>query len=265
MVWQRSSVKRDHDAALRSDRLDRAHHDLTALAAKLASPRCKLKTRAAVDDAAQAHIDAAGATRWVRPTVDEEVTHEYRKEGRGRPGPNSHYRRIDHRRFTLTWTIDHTAVADDAASDGCFPLVTNADELTPAALLAAYKRQPHLERRNHTPKGVIDAAPIELKSDTRIDAFAFCLYTALLTHALIERQLRTNMADAGIDHLPLYHENRPCRTPTAACVLEILEPLARTHITHQGHTLTVIEPTPTPLQRQLLDLLDIPLDAYHAR
>jgi hypothetical protein len=43
-------------------------------------------------------------------------------------------------------------------------------------------------------------------------------------------------------------------------VLEILEPLARTHITHVGRTL--VEPAPTPLQRQLLELLDVPLDAY---
>ena len=70
------------------------------------------------------------------------------------------------------------------------------------------------------------------------------------------------MADAGIDQLPLYHEQRPCTTPTAARVLEILEPLARTHLTHDGHTLAIIDPEPTSLQRQLLELLDIPLTAY---
>jgi hypothetical protein len=70
------------------------------------------------------------------------------------------------------------------------------------------------------------------------------------------------MAAAGIDELPLYHEQRPCKTPTAVRVLEILEPLARTHIIHAGRTLTVIPPDLTPLQRQLLDLLDTPLDAY---
>ena len=133
---------------------------------------------------------------------------------------------------------------------------------TPAGLLAAYKGQPHLERRNHTLKGVLDAAPIELNSDQRIDALAFCLYAALLVHALIERTLRAAMAAAGIDQLPLYHEHRACTAPTAARVLEILEPLARTHITHNGATLAIVDPDLTPQQRQLLELLDIPLDAY---
>ncbi|CAN5909340.1 hypothetical protein BH23ACT10_BH23ACT10_20660 [soil metagenome] len=265
IIWLRSSSKRVYDAAARSDRIDRAQLALTALAAKLASPRCKLKTLAAVETAADAAIAHANAARWVHVTVGDEVQHEYRQEKRGRPGPNTRYRRIDHHRYTLTWTVDADAVAHDAASDGCFPLVSNDQAMSAAELLAAYKGQPRLERRNHTLKGVIDAAPIELKRDSRIDAFAFCLYTALLVHALIERQLRAAMDTAGITQLPLYHEDRACKTPTAVRVLEILEPLARTHITNNGRTLTVVDPALTPLQQQLLELLDVPLDAYQAR
>jgi hypothetical protein len=35
-------------------------------------------------------------------------------------------------------------------------------------------------RRHATLKGVIEAVPIELKSDRHVDAFGFCLYVALL-------------------------------------------------------------------------------------
>jgi transposase len=262
IVWLRSSVKRVHDAAARLDRIERGQLALRELAAKLASPRCKLTSLVAVEDAARAAIDTANAARWMRVSIGQETTHEHRKVGPGRPGPNSRYRRVDKRRFTLTWSVDADQVAHDAASDGAFPLISNDKTMSPAALLAAYKGQPHLERRNHTLKSVIDAAPIQLKSDLRIDAFAFCLYAALLIHALIERQLRAAMAAAGIDQLPLYPEDRPCTTPTATRVLEILDPLARTHITHHGRTLAVVAPELTPLQRQLLDLLDVPLHAY---
>lgn len=258
IVWMRSSVKRAHDAAARADRIDAATAALAALQAKLVSPRCKLSKLHAVEDAARAAVDDAGAGRWVRADAHDDITPEYRQDGRGRPGPNTRYRRIDRHHFRLSWTVDAGRVAHDAASDGCFPFVANDDGLTPAELLAAYKGQPHLERRHATLKGVLHAAPVELKSDTRIDAFAFCLYAALLVHALIERQLRQAMAAAGIGQLPLYHEDRACKTPTAARVLEILEPLTRTHIVHESRTLTVIEPALTPLQRQLLDLLDIP-------
>ena len=265
IVWVRSSSKRANDAASRLDRIERAQAGLGELAAKLASPRCKLKTRVAVEDAAHAVLAETGAARWVRVTVTEHVEPHYRKEGRGRPGPNSRYRRVDTRRLSISWQVDADAVAHDAASDGAFPLVTNDRDLSPAALLAAYKGQPHLERENHTLKGVIDGVPVELKTDTRIDAFAFCLYAALLVHALIQRQLRQGMTAAGIDQLPLYHEDRACTAPTAARVLEILDPLTRTHVIHDRRTLAIVDPDLTRLQRQLLDLLDIPLNAYQTR
>ena len=57
-------------------------------------------------------------------------------------------------------------VADEprvGASDGCFPFITNED-ITPANLLGIYKAQPHLERRHAKFKGVIEAAPLTLKS-----------------------------------------------------------------------------------------------------
>src|SRR5665811_2170730 len=143
-----------------------------------------------------------------------------------------------------------------------FPMVTNDTEMTEAEVLAAYKRQPRLERRHATLKGVIEAAPIELKSDCRIDAFGFCLYVALLVHALIERELRRAMGGAGISQLPLYHEDRACKTPTAARVLELLDPLARSVISHRGQVLTVVAPTLSPLQYQILTLLGVPLSTY---
>jgi len=262
VVWVRSSSKRAHDSAVRADHIETATAALAELAASLGSPRCRLRSRVAVEDAATAAVAAAQAARWVRVEVAEEVAADYRQERRGRPGPTTRYRRVDHRRFSLSWSTDAAQVATDAASDGCFPLVTNDQHLTATELLAAYKAQPHLERRHAVLKGVLEAAPIELKSDYRIDAFGFCLYVALLVHALIEHELRRAMAAAGISQLPLYHEERACRAPTAARVLELLDPLARTVVLHRGQVLTVVAPTLSPLQTQILTLLGTPLTAY---
>ncbi len=134
--------------------------------------------------------------------------------------------------------------------------------MTPAELLAAYRRQPRLERRHATFKHILHAVPAELKNQARIDALGFCLYTALLIHALIERQLRNAIAAAGLPDLPLYPEDRPCATPSAARVLEILSPLARTIITSGNQSPTVIPPALTPLQQQILTLLQQPPSAY---
>lgn len=261
IVWVRSSDKRARDAAVRSDRIERARAGLAEVADKLASGRSKTKSRTAVEDAAATAVGDAGAGRWVRVEVTDTVEVQHRQERRGRPGPNTRYRRIEHHRYALAVTVDADAVAFDAASDGCFPFITN--ERVPAAdLLRMYKAQPRLERRHATFKGVIEAAPLTLKSDARIDALALCLYVALLVHALIERDLRHAMAAHSIASLPLYDEDRACTTPSAARVFQILEPLSATRITCAGQPLALVPPTPDPLQRQILSLLAVPTSVY---
>ena len=103
-----------------------------------------------------------------------------------------------------------------------------------------------------------------LKSDYCIDALGFCLYTALLTHALIERELRQAMTAARITNLPLYHEDRACTSPTATRVLDLLDPLARTTIHHHNTLLAVQDPSLNPLQEQILGLLNTPTNPYAA-
>jgi transposase len=262
IVWMRSSTKRTNDAAARADRIEQATAALEEMAAKLTSPRSQLRSRAAVQDAANAILADTGTTRWIRFSVADTVEYEHRQERRGRPGPNTRYRRIERHRFSLSHSTDAAAVAYDAASDGCFPFVTNDEAMTPAELLHSYKAQPHLERRHATFKGVLEAAPITLNSDSRIDALSFCLYIALLVHALIERELRRAMAATAIDQLPLYHEDRACTAPTAARVFELLDPLARTTVLHRGQPLTVAAPTLSALQKQILTLLNVPASAY---
>jgi hypothetical protein len=109
---------------------------------------------------------------------------------------------------------------------------------------------------------VIEAAPLTLKSDARIDALGLCLYVALLVHALVERDLRRAMVDNGLPNLPIYYEDRACAAPSAARVFELLEPLCATSVLCAGHLLATVPPELDPLQRQILGLLRVPLAAY---
>ena len=263
IIWIRSSVKQALDARTRAQAIGAAVAALGKLAARLPAGRCKLKTRAAVEKAAAQAVGCAA--RWVRFEVTQQTISGQRQIGPGRPGPGTRYQQTARTRFTLSYAVSQAQTAYDAASDGCFPLITNDNTLTPAELWAAYKRQPHLERRHHTFKSVLGATPVQLKNDTRIDALGFCLYTALLAHALIERQIRRAMASTGIRQLPLYHEDRPCTAPTATQILKVLSPLTRTTIVHHDQVLNQIAPTLTPLQDQLLTLLGIPASAYGTR
>ncbi len=264
ITWFRSSVKRTNDAGARAERIEAAHLALGELARSLSSPRCHLKSIAAVEDAARDVIASARATRWVRFEVGDELVVEFRQERRGRPGKNTAYKKVESHRFSLSFSTDAEAVTFDAASDGCFPAITNDTKMTEADLLAAYKRQPRLEHRHATFRGVLEAAPLELKSDCRIDAFGFCLYVALLVHVLIERELRRSMAKAGIGELPVYYKDRTCQTPSAARVLELLDPLGHTIVRHHGEILTQTAPEVTPHQEQLLHLLEVPFGAERA-
>src|SRR5712691_5317745 len=159
IIWVRSSGKLDHDARARGKRITRAVTALQQLAARLENPRCRLKTEQAITRAADDAISSAYATRWVSYTLTRHDTTTGRQIGRGRPSPFTRYRQITSTSWTITPATDHARITADAASDGCFPLITNDPALTPAQTLAAYKNQPRIERRHSTPKTVLRAAP----------------------------------------------------------------------------------------------------------
>lgn len=115
-------------------------------------------------------------------------------------------------------------------------------------------------------KTVLGAAPVELKSPSRIEALACCEFIALLAQCLIERELRAAMTRHDIAQLALYHEDRTSKAPTAARVFDQFADAARHHLTARDgrHTVQIFEPQLTDLQNQILDLLAIPHSAYRS-
>ena len=131
VIWVHSSAKAARDGASRAARIQAGLAAVEAVAAHLGSPKTRLKTRVAADDAATAALAQAGASRWVGFTVAQSTQETYRQENRGRPGASTRYRRTEGPLFTITATVDTHAVTYDAATDGCFPLVTNDPDMTP--------------------------------------------------------------------------------------------------------------------------------------
>jgi hypothetical protein len=111
VVWVHSSAKAARDAASRAARVEAGAAAVEALATRLAGPKCRLKTRVTVSEAATAALDQAGASRWVRATIGETVEESFRQERRGRPGQNTRYRRHTRTRFTISWELDPDRVA----------------------------------------------------------------------------------------------------------------------------------------------------------
>lgn len=263
IIWARSSQKHECDAEARRARIEQGMHALESVQARLAGPRSRIKTLVAAHEAAQAALTASGAARWISYDIQETVQDRFRQEKRGGPSKDTRYRKTEKTVFTLTFHVEEEKVAYDAATDGCFPLVSNDRELSDGELLAAYRYQPNLEKRHHQLKTVLQAAPVTLKSPSRIEGLACCEFIALLTQCLIKRELPAAMTRQDVRELALYHEGRTTRAPTTARVFDLYADTARHHLTTpDGQTIQTFEPELDDLQHQVLDLLGIPADAY---
>ena len=265
VIWVHSNAKQTRDAATRAARIAAGQAALEALSVKLCAPRCRLKSAVAVEGAVQRALEHASAARYFTTRVEEVPEESFRQAHRGRPGPATHYVKHVTRRFALSFDVRAETVSADAKSDGTFPLLTNDRVMTPAEVLNAYKYQPNLERRHAQLKGHQLVAPVFLKDPVRIEGLLCCHFFALVIQALIEREIRAGMKAARRASIPLYPELRACAAPSAHRVLEIFAHVAR-HVVRDadGVTLRVCEPTLTPLQLQVLDLLGIPASDYVA-
>jgi transposase len=262
LTWVRSSSKVDYDAHARAERIARGIAALDELNQRLASPKTRMKTTVAVEQAATDALDRAGATRWVRVTIEEQTSERFRQEKRGRPGANTRYRKITRSHHRVAYTVDEDQVGRDAASDGMFPLISNDHDLSEAELLAHYKWQPNLEKRHAQLKSIQLVAPVFLHDTARIEGLLCCHFIAMLIQALIERQIRNAMAERGLRQLSLYPEDRGCAAPTTARVLGIFTGTARHHLRHGQQHIQTFHPQLSELQALVLELLDIPHTAY---
>jgi transposase len=263
VVWVRSSDKVARDAESRRSRIAAGIAALDHLNQRLGSSKTRMKTSLVVEDAARAALLSAGATRWVSFEVEEYEDVRHRQESRGRPGKDTRYRRVVRTRHRVHFRVREDIVVADAASDGCWPLITNDRELAAADLLVAYKHQPHLERRHHILKADQVVAPVFLHDPARIEALMTCHFIALLVQALVELVVRRAMAARGLTELALYPEDRACLAPSAARIFEVFTGLARQHLYDaDGRLVQSFSPKLNPLQRQILDLLGVPADRY---
>ena len=263
IVWIHSTAKARRDATRRHQAITKAIAAIDTLNTRLSSPRCRIKTAVAAGTEAREAIAEINATRWVKLHVETDTVETFRQAKRGRPGPNTAYKKITTTRLRIRFTVDEEQVAHDAASDGMWPLITNDPDMTAAELFAAYRWQPNLEKRHAQLKGTQLVAPMWLRDPARIEGLLTCHFIAMLLSSLIERTIRQAMTAAGLTELSLYPEDRGCTAPTTARILEIFAGVARHELAApDGTTLRTFHPELTDLQRQVLDLLDIPTAVY---
>ena len=265
LLWFWSSQKAAQDREARERRLQHAGDELDRLRARVHAPRSRLKTLPQVRAAAEAVLAQTQAARWLAVEVTAVDTPVFKQATAGRPGPRTRYVRHRHTRLELHWTARAEALQYDAHTDGLFPLILNDETLSLREALLAYKRQPALEKRHEQFKSVLEVRPMLLKSPTRIEAFLFVYFVALLVEALVERELRRRMKAAHLPTLPLYPEGRPCQCPTADRIFRLFDDVRRHRLLGPGGDLHKCFCDPlTPLQGTVLRLLGLSETAYFA-
>ena len=227
LLWFHSTRKVDRDRATRARKTRRTLRELRQLRDRLQSPKTRFRQREQVEQAVQKILEERRLGDWLTVEIQEQEQVKYRQKRRGRPTADTPYVKQVSLRYTLTWHIDPLQLAEEEATDGVFPLISNVGELSAEELLDAYKRQPIIEKRFSQLKTDFAVAPVYLKKVTRIQALLAIYFFVLLIQALLERELRRAMERARIKTLPIYPEGRPCARPTTRRVLDLFESVER--------------------------------------
>jgi transposase len=285
IIWVWDSLKAAHDALTRKESIDDAVKDLEELQGKIGKRR--LKTRRQVQDEVTKILVERKATKYITTHVDMEAVPRFKQARPGRPSAVTPYVRESDQRVTLSWVENAGYIRWEAKTDGLFPLITNiekdgtthisktskarseegeeGEEFSPMRILEIYKHQPYIEKLHVLLKSVIRVMPVWLKDLRRIEAMLSLVFIAQLICMLIQRKLRLEMKNQGIEELPIYPEEKECKKPTARIILELYESQRR----HQLFLANRLEQTfwdeLSPLQTNVLSLLGVDPAPYGHR
>lgn len=257
VVWVWSSLLTLRQEARRRRNIAAASEALEQLRQRIAGTKSRLRGATEIDFQVRTILDKYFVGRYLKVERIVREEHVFKQTRRGRPGPETAYRKITKRRFDIKWHTDEEAIAYDHKSDGMYPLMTNDRKLSSADVLEAHKGQPMIEKRFEQIKTVHEIAPVFLKDEGRIEALFTLYFLALLVQSLIERELRLAMKRNDIEELPLYPEQRQCAHPTTEQVLRLFSLTERHRLIQAGRTVQVFEAELTPLQQQVLSLLGV--------
>ena len=261
VLWYRSSQKEELDRESRAQRLSQAHTALDGLQAP--GRRREFDGITDAKKAGERIVEQYQVQRFLRVEVDCYVEEEHVQVGPGRPGPNTEYRRVVIPRFRIRFEEDAETLKREARCDGLFPLMTNDDSLSVVEALSKYKYQPFVEKRHEELKSVFGVAPMWLKRVERIECLLWLYYVVELVGALVEREVRRQMAARGVESLALYPDGGRTETPTADVVLKVLEGHRRHRLLdEQGEELRRFHDPLTEAAGETLELMGVGSDAY---
>jgi transposase len=258
LYWYRSSQKKKRDQRDRNERIERTIERLETLdLRRMRGPKTEAAIRKRVDEIITHHH----AEEWITVEIKWDAVEKFKAITRGKPTAETTFRRIIQQVPRLHISTNAANIARSAAMDGVFPLTTNTRE-KPVDVYKIYKYQPRIERRHALLKSTLDVAPIWLKKNTRIEALMFLEFIAQMIAALVERDLRKKMVEKKVELICSLPEGRASKAPTIEQLLRLFENQNK-HVLYDGDRLIKQFADPlTPVQSQILQLLEIPTAVY---
>lgn len=255
IVWIKSSLKQIDDEQNRTRRIEATELELKEISCK------KYRNKQKLEQAAKTIFVHYNTSHYFDWKIVIQVEESFKQARRGRPGDQAVYRKIENTYYELVWCQNFQQILFDARYDGIFPLITNLND-SATSILNSYKFQPRLEKRFEQIKSVYNVAPVFLQNTGRIEGLLFLYFGAILVTSLIERAIRTAMAEKSIASIPIYPEDRECKFPTANKVLELFSDVRLQHIITNGNIVKTIPDDLSDKQKLLLKLLDIDFSKF---
>jgi len=261
IVWIRSAQKKEQDARVREEILQKAETELIDLSSRL--NRGRLRQRAAINQQVQKILRRHHCRSFLSVRIASRTKEQIRRLRPGRPRPGDPVKVVRTRTWELKVQRNKQALQAEARTDGVFPLLTNVEarQLPKREVLLVYKYQPYVEKRHSLLKNELEVAPVYLKKPLRAAGLVHACFLAMMLDALIERTLRLGMAREGIQSLPILPEGRLTPSPTTARLLEMFTDVSWYEFERAGETVTFPVQL-TPLHQQLLRLLDMDPSTY---
>lgn len=242
-------------------RLQRAETQLGKLKAK------KEESAAALLARAEKIVQRCKLTNVITVQVHETVTQEKRYIGPGRPGPDRPFELQEVRHLQITFERDDKAWAEALALAGWRIYVTplSAEALSLDQAITYYRNEWLVERGYHRFKrGSLPVLPLWVRLPECIRGLMLLLLIALQALTLLEFVARRELAQCGEALSGLVPGNPKMKTsrPTAERMLARFKNLHLIVNHSETHVEGEIVESLSPLQRRILDLLDVPEAIY---
>jgi len=267
VCWhERQLVIKSHAFAAREiagleERMNKAEAALMKIAQRPDNTCAKVETKV------QRLLQKHRVTAFFETNVVEEVTHEIRQVGRGRPSAKRATREVTRTRLHLKFSRRAEAIAQAKQLAGWRIYVTNAaaERLSLHDAVKHYRGQWQPERGFHRLKGgKLSVLPVYVDNETRIRGLMLVLGLALRFFTLVEFVVRQALVKEQTEVAGLYDGNpkRKTKTPTTERMLKAFVNITLYCWQQDGQEVHALTPL-SDLQKQLLNLMHVPETLYH--